>query len=86
MRLTLTFFAVLSLAMPAVAQSQGDSMKPAPQSNTYCLGRFLIDLPNDAEIVAQAAEYRNRTYSIDKMARGAYQNMLSNSSVRLKSE
>ena len=78
MRLTLTFFAALALAMPAVAQSQGDSMKPAPQPNTYCLGRFLVDLPNDAEIVEQTAEYRNRTYSIEKMARGAYQNMLSN--------
>ena len=58
MRLTLTFFAALVLAMPAVAQSQGDSMKSTNQANTYCLGRFLIDLPNDAEIVAQTAEYR----------------------------
>ena len=58
MRLTLAFFAALALAMPAAAQSQGDSMKPAPQPNTYCLGRFLVDLPNDAEIVAQTAEYR----------------------------
>ena len=77
MRLTLTFFAALALAMPAAAQSQGDSMKPAPQPNTYCLGRFLVDLPNDAEILAQTAEYRNRTYSIEKMARRAYQDMLS---------
>lgn len=66
MRLTLTLLAALALAMPAVAQPQGDSMKPAPQPNTYCLGRFLVDLPNDAEIVAQTAEYRNRTYSIEK--------------------
>ena len=78
MRLTLTFLSALALALPAVAQSQGDSMSPTTQSSTYCLGRFLINLPNDVEIVAQTAEYRNRTYSIERMARDAYQNMLSN--------
>ncbi len=58
MRLILTFLSALAVAMPAVAQSQGDSMKSVPQPNTYCLGRFLVDLPDDAEIVAQSAEYR----------------------------
>ncbi len=58
MRLILAFLSALAIAIPAVAQSQGDSMKSAPQPNTYCLGRFLVDLPNDAEIVAQSAEYR----------------------------
>lgn len=58
MRSTLTLLATLALAVPAFAQSQGDSMKSAPQSRTYCLGRFLIDLPSDAEIVSQTAEYR----------------------------
>lgn len=67
MRLTLTFFAALALAMPAVAQSQGDSMKPAPQPNTYCLGRFLIDLPNDAEIMAQTAEYRWDKIKVERL-------------------
>ncbi len=66
MRLTLTFFAALALAMPAVAQSQGDFMKSANQSNTYCLGRFLIDLPNDAEIVAQTAEYRGDKIKVER--------------------
>jgi len=78
MRLTLTFSAALALAMPAVAQSQGDSMKSTPQPNTYCLGRFLIDLPNDAEIVAQTAEYRGDKIKVERQqSPKAFQEMIS---------
>ena len=77
MRLTLTLFAGLALAMPAVAQSQGSSMKPAPQSNSYCLGRFLIDLPSDAEIVAQTAEYRWDKIKVERQPSAkAFQEMI----------
>ena len=77
MRSTLTLLATLALAMPAFAQSQGVPMKSAPQSRTYCLGRFLIDLPNDAEIVAQTAEYRWDKIKVERQASSkAFQEMI----------
>lgn len=60
MRPALILLATLTLATSAFAQNSGDSMSPVPQlqPQTFCLGRFLIDLPPGAEIVAQTAEYR----------------------------
>ncbi len=52
-------------------------MKPAPQSTTYCLGRFLIDLPNDAEIVEQTAEYRWDKIKVERQPSSkAFQEMI----------
>jgi hypothetical protein len=76
MRSTLTLLATLAFAMPVFAQSQGDSMKSAPQSRTYCLGRFLIDLPNDAEIVAQTAEYRWDKIKVERQSSQAFKEMI----------
>jgi hypothetical protein len=85
MRLTLTLFAALALAMPAVAQSQGDSMKTTPQPNTYCLGRFLIDLPSDAEIMAQTAEYRGDKIKVERQTSDkAFQQMIADKENKLR--
>ena len=77
MRLTLTFLSVLAFAATALAQPQGDSMKSSTPSNTYCLGRFLIDLPDDAEIVAQSAEYRWDKIKVERQPSSkAFQQMI----------
>ena len=85
MRSTLTLLATLAFAVPAFAQPQGDSMKSAPQSRTYCLGRFLIDLPNDAEIVAQTAEYRWDKIKVERQPSAqAFQEMIAEREKKLR--
>ena len=62
----LILFATLTFATSALAQTPGDAMKPTPQPRPYCLGRFLIDLPPDADIVAETAEYRGDKIEVQR--------------------
>lgn len=58
MRTRLALLTLLFVAVAAPAQTQGDSMKNDAPIRTLCLGRFLVDVPKDVDIISHATEYR----------------------------
>lgn len=60
MRSLRTLITLVSLLITAAAhaQNQGEIMNENKQTQTLCLGRFLVDVPKDAETVGQSSEYR----------------------------
>ena len=58
--------AAILISATALAQNQGDFMKELKQTQTLCLGRFLVDVPKDAYLLANPSEYRGKKISLTR--------------------
>ena len=80
MRTLRTLIALLvSLLITATvyAQNQGEIMKDQKQLQTLCLGRFLVDVPKDTEMVGQSSEYRGDSVSLTRrVSQEAFQKVI----------
>lgn len=66
MRTLLALLSALFVTAAAQAKDQGESMKNVQTTQTLCLGRFLVDVPRDAYVVANTSNYRWDNVSVTR--------------------
>lgn len=66
MRALIGLLVSLIMVVTVRAENQGEFMKNQSTTQTLCLGRFLVDVPRDAYIFANASEYRWDKVSVTK--------------------
>jgi len=85
MQTHIALFVALLMATTANAQNQGEIMKDTKQAQTLCLGRFLVDVPKEADIVAGREEYRWDKVSLTrKVSQEAFQKSILDKEKMLK--
>lgn len=85
MRTLVSLLAGLLMGATVHARNQGEIMNDQSPTRTLCLGRFLVDVPKDAYVVANSSDYRSRSISVEPMGRDAFQRMLVDKEDLLKS-
>ena len=66
LRTLIALLVSLLITATAHAQNQGEIMNDTKQTQTLCLGRFLVDVPKDTEMVGQSSEYRGDSVSVTR--------------------
>ena len=85
LRTPIALLASLLIAAAAHAQNQGEIMNDNKQTQTLCLGRFLVDVPKDAETVGQSSEYRGDKVKVTRrVSQEAFQKLILDKEKMLK--
>lgn len=85
MRTVATLIAALLIATATHAADQGELMNDAAPARTLCLGRFLVDVPNDAVITGKTSNYRGDSVSVTRqVSRETFQRLIADKEKTLK--
>ena len=77
LRTLIALLVCLLITATAHAQNQGEIMSVNRPTQTLCLGRFLVDVPKDAEMVGQSSEYRGDKVNVTRrVSQEAFQKLI----------